>query len=219
VKVASNDRDEIHFAVTDAHPRVQPVNNVYHFYYKNGGFYRSDATFIKSAEQLPLTTEDLTLVYDARKHKAKAWTWDIALDAATRPVITYAAFPSNTEHRYRYARWDGTRWLDHEVTAAGGSIVTDVREPNYSGGIVLDGKDPNTVFLSRQTDSGFRVEKWVTRDNGGSWSSRAISSGAGKNVRPFVPRHHADGAMEVIWMNGSYPFYLTYDTSLQAYPN
>lgn len=218
VKVVSNDRDEIHFTLTDGHPRNAPNNNVYHFYYKSGGFYRSNGTFIKSVSQLPLLLSEFTRVYDAASGGSKAWTWDIALDATGKPAITYANFPTDTDHRYRYARWDGTAWRNHEVTR-GGSFIANPTEPNYSGGIVLDGKNPNIVYLSRQVGSAWEVERWTTTTGGASWTSQAITanSGSTKNVRPFVPRNHAD-ALSVVWMSGSYPFYTTYDTGLKGYP-
>ena len=113
-------------------------------------------------------------VYDWET-SGKAWVHDVALDAAGRPVIVYAAFPTDGDHRYRYARWDGARWVDREFARGGGSMSVDPREPNYSGGMSLDHDDPSIVYLSRQVGGRFEVEAWTTPDGGASWSSRPLT--------------------------------------------
>ena len=31
------------------------------------------------------------------------------------PVLVYVRFPSDTDHRYFYAKWTGTEWIDREI--------------------------------------------------------------------------------------------------------
>ena len=38
VKVATDGKGRMHFIATDGHPRNEPTNSVYHFYYEKGGF-------------------------------------------------------------------------------------------------------------------------------------------------------------------------------------
>jgi hypothetical protein len=217
VKVASNEVDEIHFAVTDDHPHFEPTNSIYHFYYKRGAFYRSDGTFIQHMTRSPLKLSDTTKVYDGASAHGKAWIWDLALDSNGAPILTYATFPSDVDHRYRYARWDD-RWHDHQIVEAGG-YIDGPRQPAYSGGVVLDHEDPSTVYLSRQVGSTHELERWRTGDGGRTWEARAITSGSVvPNVRPVVPRNHPGGVLDVLWMRGEYPFFNAYETEVMGYP-
>ena len=147
----------------------------------------------------------------------KAWVHDVALDAANRPVIVYAVFPTDTDHRYRYARWDGTRWVDRELVRAGRSMSVDPAEPNYSGGISLDHDDPSIVYLSRQVNGVFEVEAWTTRDGGASWSSRPLTAPSTRgNYRPVSPWGQLTDDIDVVWMHGAYPSYVSFGTGLRT---
>jgi hypothetical protein len=220
-KVASDGRSTIHFALTNDHPGGGAVNNVYYFRYEHGTFQRADGTIIGGLDDLPLSLADCDLVYDARAHAADAWVWDVAPDASGNPVIAYVAFPSEVDHRYRYALWEGRGWGDSEIVAAGGpfpSVPVGHRyyEPYYSGGLSLDHADPSVVYLSRPVEGVFEIERWITPDGGATWAHEAVTSGsAANNVRPVVPLGGAAGGPEVIWMNGPYRDYTDYGTSLR----
>ena len=221
IKFESNGTDKIHFAFTDGHPRKEPTNNIYYAYYYNGAIYKADGTKIRDMAGLPIEPAEADKVYDAVAGSARAWIWDIALDSSGHPVIVYATFPKETEHHYRYARWSGSKWEDFEIVAAGRWFPQTQegrkeREPFYSGGVVLDHSDPSIVYLSRQINGVFEIEKWVTSDGGANWNSEAITSGSKKNnVRPVVPRNHKPTGIELIWMHGDYVFYTKYDTALK----
>ena len=74
------------------------------------------------------------------------------------------------------------------------------------------------MYLSRQTgERVWDVETWSTPDGGETWTSEPVTAGSGtKNVRPVSPRGMLPfaGDMSVLWMRGSYPYYLTYQTSI-----
>jgi hypothetical protein len=215
VKYVSNGVDTIHFAFTEAHPR-DVVTSIYYARYRAGAFYRANGTQIATLAQLPLTPGQADKVYDGVSSGAKSWTWDIALDADQNPVIVFAAFPTDTDHRYHYARWDGARWLDHEIARAGGTMSGDPAEPNYSGGINLDQRDPTRAYLSLQKSEHFEVEEWQTSDGGTTWTNLPITSGSvTNNYRPLPPRQQVAGQdLDVLWMHGSYPSYVAHQTAL-----
>jgi hypothetical protein len=215
VKYATNGLDTIHFAFTEAHPRSL-VTSIYYARYKAGAFYRANESQIATIAQLPLEPAQADKVYDGVASGAKAWTWDIALDADQNPVIVFATFPTDTDHRYHYARWDGSRWLDHEIAHAGGTMSGDHAEPNYSGGINLDQRDPSRVYLSLQKSGHFEVEEWQTGDGGATWAKQPITAGSvTNNYRPQPPRKQLVGQdLDVLWMHGTYPSYIAHQTAL-----
>lgn len=213
VKFASNGANTIGFAFTNAHPIALSDINIYYAYYRAGSLYRVNGTRIGSLGQA-ISPSQASKVYDTA---SKAWIHDVALDASGRPVIVFAAFPSTGDHRYMYSRWTGTSWSTSQITAAGGSISLDGKEPYYSGGITLDHEDPSTVYLSRNVAGVFQVETWTTPNGGASWSKQDVSApDTVNNLRPISPRGLIpfSGDLSVVWVRGIYNSYVDYKTSL-----
>ncbi len=222
VKIASNGKDRLHFAFTDGHPRNEPENSIYYACLEAGQFHRAGGAAFHSLQQAPFDVRAADVVYDARQTKVKAWIWDVAEDARGRPVIVYVRFPSDTDHRYHYARWDGSRWRDYEIAQGGGWFPQTPageteREPNYSGGLVLDHENPDTVYLSMPVDGVREIQKWTTGDLGRTWRKEPITAGSKRhNVRPFAIRNAPPGGPQVLWMTlNSYRHYTAYDSEIK----
>jgi hypothetical protein len=220
IKIVSDGKSSIHFAFTDGHPASEPTNSLYYLRYEKGAFYKADGTRAGSMDSLPIKHSESDHVYDAVPTRARAWVWDIALDKAGRPLILYTRMPSETDHRYHYARWTGTEWLDKELCAAGRWFPQTQegqkeREPWYSGGMCLKHSDPSVVYLSRQVNGVFEIEKWTTKDGGKTWASAPITKGSKNlNVRPVVPRGYDGKHDHVLWMQGPYTHFKDYRTGI-----
>jgi hypothetical protein len=228
VKIASNNKNIIHFAFTDGHPNREPSNSIYYARYRDGYLYKANGEKIKAWSALPVEPRETDIVYDATTTNEKAWIWDVAEDQQGDPVIVYSRFPNDSTHVYYYARWDQSQWVNHKLLNSGswfpqtlpGSVES---EPNYSGGIVLDHNDPSTVYLSHEKDGKFEIEKWKTGDKGKNWNVTEITKNSKfDNVRPFVVRNHTpDGSPAVLWMNvKKYVHYTNYETAvmMDVYP-
>ncbi len=223
VKIDSDGDRSIHLAFTDGHPRNEPTNGIAYARYQDGKFLRADGSLIAESTSLPFDCRQGDVVYDARQTNVRAWVWDVAQDAEGRPVIAYTRLPDEQDHRYHYASWDGTKWLDHEVAPAGGWFPQTAegateREPHYSGGIVLDHQDPRVVYLSIRRNGRFEIEKWSTNNRGETWNVEPITRGSAQdNVRPVAVRNaRAGNGPRVIWMNlDHYVHYTNYHASLR----
>ncbi len=223
VKIASNGKDRIHMLFTDGHPRDEATNSVYYACYKDGAFFKADGSRIAGLDQLPFTPEQADCVYDARKSGVRAWVYDLAFDKDERPVVAYTRLPSENDHRYHYARWDGKAWADSELCAAGkwfpqtkpGKKET---EPHYSGGLALDPADPSVVYLSRPVNDVREIEKWTTADAGKTWTSTAVTAGSkSDNIRPYVVKNPVAGGPGLLWLNlhGRYVHFTDYLSSVK----
>lgn len=226
VKVASDGASTIHFAFTDGHPLEEDENSLYYLRYRSEAFYRADGTRVAGTDGLPIDPDDADLIYDAKVTGVSSWVWDVAADSLGSPAIVYAVFPDGADHRYRYARWDGERWHDNEITPAGGWFSSSYVPAGarlaratflyYSGGVALDHDDPSVVYLSRPVDGTFEIERWVTPDAGETWVSEPVTSGSSLNsFRPVVPRNRALGGPDVVWMHGDYVDFKHYSTGLR----
>jgi len=214
----------IHVAVTTGHPRNESANKIHYCRLKNNKVYRGDGTLIADVTTSPVDLSQLEVVYNGTSY-GKGWIWDITLEPETGyPVMVYASFPSDTDHRYHYGRWNGTSWDNVQITEAGRWFPQTPEgagepEPNYSGGIILDYNDPSIVYLSKEVNGVFEIFKFTTSDKGKNWSAKAITWNTPAhlvNVRPIIPRHHKEGFFDVVWMRGTYVYYgaQQYNTAL-----
>jgi rhamnogalacturonyl hydrolase YesR len=228
VKYCSNSKDRIDFMYTDGHPRDEPNNNVYHFFYKAGHFYRTDGRPIKSFEEMkktPLTPADGTLIYDGST-AGRGWIWDVECDKQGNPIavfITSADHAEGKDLRYHYARWDDKikRWQQWQIAFAGSRLY--VPENHYSGGISIDPDDTSVVYISSnvEPDTGkpnstgrYQVYRGVTTDRSKTrnWQQLTFDPHV-DNLRPFVPRKHRHKIC-VIWLRGKYHTYTDYHTEI-----
>lgn len=223
LKVASNNKDAIHFAFTDGHPNAEPTNSIYYMKYRDNAFYKANGEKIGGLTDLPIPPKSADLVYDATKTMEKAWIWDVAENKQGQPVIVYSRFPNDSNHIYYYSVWNNNQWNNYRLVDSGPWFPqtpagTKEREPNYSGGIVLDHNDPSIVYLSRLKNKRFEIEKWKTPDKGNSWSVNTITNNSqNDNVRPFVIRNYpAKDSLNVLWMNvEKYIHYTDYQTTIK----
>jgi hypothetical protein len=220
MKVASNDRDTIGFAFTNGHPR-DAVTNIYYARYRAGTIAHADGSAITKLKDAPFAPAEADEVYDAEANGGRrAWIHDVAFTPAGRPVIVFATFSlDGYSHRYEYARWTGTSWVRHPIVDAGGRITTSTVDRFYSGGVVLDHRDPRVVYASVGQLNHHGVERLVTRDGGATWQAAQIASGSSTdNVRPFLPRGLPKGNDQLLWMRGFYDRYWKFKTSIVARP-
>lgn len=225
MKVAGDGKSRIHLAFTDGHPRNEPTNSIYYLRYERGSFRTVRGEKIADIGQLPIKPSQADVVYDGKAEGVRAWIWDVADDGKGSPVITYSRLPSEDKHYYRYARWDGRRWVDRPIVFGGKWFPSTPKgqtepEPHYSGGVALDHNDTRFVYLSRPIGGQFEIERWFTPDGGDSWSHVAITGNSKHpSVRPFVVRGKRpdDRGPNVVWMNAQkYAFYTNYAATIQA---
>ena len=227
VQYTSNRRDTIHFAFTEGHPRDFD-NSIYHAFYRDGWFHRSDHTRIKRVTDGPLRPSEATRVFSGDADNV-AWCSDLHLDPDGHPVLVYSvqkqgagkprgAKLDGQDHRYRYARWDGRRWRDSEIAYAGTRLYPG--EDDYTGLICLDPDQPEIVYLSSNVNvitgqahaSGhYEITQGKTHDLGASWEWTPITQQSTvDNIRPIVP--HTDGSHQVLlWLRGTLRTYTDYD--------
>jgi hypothetical protein len=223
LKMASNNKDVIHFAFTDGHPNAEKTNSIYYAKYRNGALYKANGKKITDWSALPVQPNLTDIVYDATKTNEKAWIWDVAENKEGDPVIVYSRFPNDSSHIYYYSVWHNDQWNNHKLVNSGPWFPQTPagetqREPNYSGGITLDHEDPSIVYLSRLKNTKFEIEKWTTANKGKDWVIEEITTNSeNNNVRPFVIRNYStQDSLKLLWMNvKKYIHYTDYQTSIK----
>ncbi len=223
VKYSSDGNSRIHFVFTDGHPRVEPTNSVYYAYYEKGHFYKADGNLITRLDKSPFEPKDASVVYTSNEKDGRAWIADIGQDQNDQPVLLYTRSPTEENHEYWYARYHNGNWQSYKICDSGkwfpqtpeGEVE---RELHYFGGMTLHPSKENVIYLSRQIDGVFEIERWETGDGGKTWTSEPITKDSSlDNVRPYIPRGlEADEDEIVLWMeNEKYIHYTDYDTGIK----
>jgi BNR repeat-containing family member len=217
LKLHSDGNARLRFLLTDGHPALVRTSLYYaEWRLDDDTFRRADGTTIGTLQQTPLPVSSLEKVYDGVANP-RAWVWDLQLDPAGRPRGVFAVLKSRTQHEYWSARHDRDGWKVTKICDAGGTIAQD-RQDHYSGGIVLDPLDLDTVTLSRQgsRDQLHRIERWRTGDGGATWEpQQVLSDAAQQNVRPFYVRGApAELNWRLMWLRGTYGEYGRFDLGL-----
>ncbi|MEQ8471074.1 MAG: BNR-4 repeat-containing protein [Marinoscillum sp.] len=223
VKYFSDGQSKIHLVFTDGHPRDEATNSVYYTYYEKGAFYNASGDLIVTEDQLPFEPKDASIVYTSNLKEGRAWVADIGQDAQGNPVILYTRSPNETNHEYWYARYTGSGWVDQKICDSGPWFPQtpdgrQEREPHYFGGMSIHPDNADVIYLSRQVNGVFEIERWETNDLGNSWKTEAITSKSEfDNVRPYLPRGmKAEDKEVVLWMqNEKYIHYTDYKSSIK----
>ncbi|MBP8606254.1 MAG: BNR-4 repeat-containing protein [Phycisphaerae bacterium] len=228
VKYASNNTDKIWFSYTDGHPRDVADNNIYVAYLQGTDIYNAYGTDIGNLSPSEgIAPSAGTIVYDAPADGSqRGWTSDMHLDAAGWPVVAYTTRISNDDHRYRYARFDGTKWTDYQIAYAGQCLYTE--ENDYTGLITLDPRNPDIVYISANVHPvtgaplissadgrrHWEIFRGITDDGGATWRWEYITkNSAVDNIRPVVPIWD-DPRTILLWMRGTYYTYTNYNTQI-----
>lgn len=226
MKIATNNRNKIFFAFTDAHPRDRATNSIYFMMYKDGKLCKANGEIVSESIKKAVCPSMVDKVYDATTTFDKSWIWDIAFDKNENPVLVYARFSHGTSvHSYWYARWNGSEWENHKITDAAQCFMRNdynnknylEREENYSGGIYLDHENPAIVYTSRPINNIFEIEKWTFTGGKEKWKTEAITAESERdNIRPFVVRNYPKGQPNVLWVyNYQYPGFKSYNSAIR----
>jgi hypothetical protein len=233
LKYASNGVDRIDFIATEHHPR-DFNNSIYHGYIQGGKLHRSDGTVVDSnifdnsaPNQTALTKIFASDPENGSQVNSRAWTTDLHVDSDGNPYAIFTTrandVPVNTngynDHRFWYARYDGSQWNVHQIAKAGARLYGS--EQDYTGLIALDPHDPNTLYMSTpidprdDTDLGVHeIFKGETTDGGVNWSWSPITFNSQiDNLRPTVPIWD-DENTALVWMRGTYRSMHDYDLDI-----
>jgi hypothetical protein len=208
-KYDSDGRGSFDVAYTEGHPSSMRTG-IRFVRYRRGAFRTAGGRLVARMRSLPFRARRGQSVYRPRA-RGRAWVFDVARGAHGHPAIAYVTYPRRRHPLYRYARWTGRHWVNHDVVRAGPPIAG-----NYAAGMSLDHEDPRTVFLSRKIRKHFEVERWRTRDGGAHWSHVAVTHGSRvDNMRPVTPRGLA-GDDTVVWMRGRYRGWTAFMTRIET---
>lgn len=206
VKYAATSRGLIHAVYTLGH----------HFDYGNKLVHRS---FSDPAKPSPPA-----LIHQAEPTSV-VWLADFAVDPRNHPFVAYSVQPNSAslpmaergrDHRYRYAYFDGSRWVDSPLAFAGSRVHTYADGDDCTGLVALDPRDPNTLYFSSNADpvTGTPLPHWEifegrATNSGKSWSFTPVTSNSTvDNLRPIIP---ASARYRVLlWMQGTMKTYTDY---------
>lgn len=226
LRYQGNGVDEIHFITTEDHPRAYD-NSIYHGVVRGGKVYDSfgnvvDDNFFDGIARKP---NEYTVVFDTDTSPLGfAWTTDLRLDRDGQPYALMTARADNNnvnDHRFLYARFNGTGWSVHEIAKAGGYLYSP--ENDYTGLGALDPRNPDVLYISTEIDprndlalSHYEIFKGITGDGGATWTWTAVTENSPvDNLRPIMPV--SDGPERaLLWFRGTYTTFTNFNVETVA---
>jgi hypothetical protein len=220
--------DRIWFLATLGHPELLATRGidspVYAGYLEGTAVHRADgstAGYVGRGVQV----DQLTLVYQPPVGHS-AWLSSLTLDALGNPVGALSvvdrsvAWDSPAAIRYVQARWVGTAWTVRDV-APGGRVLYPA-EPHYSGTLTGDPGDADHVVISSSVDPGtganlgqFDLFDGRTVD-ATTWTwTRLTETPKKDDLRPFLTPRSVNGMQALLWFQGRYTTYTSYDTDVK----
>jgi hypothetical protein len=234
VRYISNERDTVHMAYTEGHPRDYD-NSLYHIFYRNGQLYQSDGTKLCPLQAGLDSPDQGTQIYRGDAQHV-AWIIDLVLDHNEYPVCVFsvqynsAGLPvgqGGDDLRYRYARWDGSAWHSYALAYAGCRLYSG--EDDYTGLAAIEPDDPSVVYISTNSDPTtgnplisrtdgqrhYELFRGNTTDGGQTWTWIALTNDSkADNLRPMRPRctdkENQNQYRALVWLRGEYRAYTDY---------
>jgi len=223
VKYYSDGISKIHIVFTDGHPRQESKNSVYYAFFQNEKFYNANGEVISDIKNIPFQPKEASIIYKPSELEGRAWIADISQDKQGNPIILYTKSLKQTNHEYWYVRYSDNGWEHHKICDSGKWFPQTKKrkketEPYYFGNMTIHPDNSNVIYLSRQVNGIFEIERWETKDFGKTWSKESITKNSKyNNVRPFIP-HGLKAHQEevVLWMeNQKYIHFTKYKTSIK----
>ncbi len=223
VKYYSDGISKIHIVFTDGHPREEKNNTVYYTFLQNEAFYKANGEVISDFENIPFRPKEASIIYKPNKSEGRAWIADISQDEYGNPIVLYTKSLKQTNHEYWYARYSTNGWENHKICDSGKWFPQTKKrkkesEPYYFGNMTIHPDNSNIIYLSRQINGVFEIERWETKDFGATWNKEAITKDSKyNNVRPFIPIGLKANQDEVVlWMeNRKYIHFTKYEASIK----
>jgi autotransporter-associated beta strand protein len=229
LKYASNGVDRIYFITSEAHPRDLNTGIYAGYLNASGQLFRLDGTNIGSlgtnAGAVTSATAFTTVLAPNQivngTTRSRAWTTDVALDGGGNPYMLFTSRNgSDSDHRFYYARWNGSSLTMTELAKAGGFLYA--AENDYTGLGALHPNDPNTLYISTKIDprdgltptSRYEIYRGFTHNGGLSWTWTPITAGStSDNLRPIMPKWDATHSV-LVWFQGTYTTYQNFNSAI-----
>ncbi|MBE7066758.1 MAG: hypothetical protein E7385_04310 [Ruminococcaceae bacterium] len=204
-----------------AHPVNGPDQNIrYGYFDEDGKIYTTGDKLLGDlnvAATNVLSPRDFDVVYEAKEGEHTR-LYDVSY-MGDRVGVLYGVGNDGYNSKYYYAYYDNAKgqWVNNYICDSGKAAVVGNM---YFGGLSFDKKDMQTLYVARREGDLYRMEKWTTTDYGATWSAPVVideSTSATKIImRPIIP-YNASEDIDVIYIKGRYPTYLTYDTDIVFY--
>jgi hypothetical protein len=241
LKYIAGSEDTIHLIASEDHPRAWP-NGIYHAKLCRGRILSSSGLDIGPMGcglDAPVRVDQLTCVFRGDEDHI-AWPMDIHVDKHGHPVILFSVRKGDRErrrmpacggsdHRYYYARCDGSCWKVFELCYGGSALYQD--EEDFTGLAAVDPNEPSVVFVSTNSDPitgeplinerdkvrRFEIFRGVSADEGATWVWAALTAQSERdNIRPVVPIWPGS-RRAVLWMRGNYTTFTNFDTDIVGF--
>ena len=217
----------VHLICTEGHPH-RWENSIWYGVIRDGRLETAAGeelvADVTERDTEPADVRSLTPVFEANTRVdgellTRAWTVDIATDAADSPVaIIQARHEDNRrDHRFLYCRFVEGDWSVEPLAPAGGYFYE--HEWDYTGLAAIDPTAPNRVLVATTVDprtetrrDAYGLFAGVSSGQGDwAWSELAVEPGV-DHLRPMLTGGDEPVAL---WLRGNYQTYTSWHTEVK----
>jgi hypothetical protein len=151
----------------------------------------------------------------------RCWTIDLQTydDGTIATIFKTRANDSEADHRFFYARFDGSAWTSTYLGKAGSKMYYS--EEDYVGLGALHPNHADIIYISTpfdpRDDTDLKVReifKGVTADQGATWSWTPVTQNSVRdNFRPIVPDWDKNNTA-LLWWRGTYHTAQSFDAAI-----
>ncbi|TCO06022.1 BNR-4 repeat-containing protein [Natronoflexus pectinivorans] len=231
-KYSSNGKDKIFMGYTTGHPDNENPNYVYFHYIDINTMQLVDVmgNIISSIVDGPhhvsatnyYTSSNPNAVVD--NSHFRNWIWEVTQDSEGNPVLAIVRISNDKRsHNYYHAQWDGFGWVKTFLANGGGAFhQTPGLEMCYSGGMALDGDNPNIIYCSVPVDGVYgqvyEIIKYTVNSDGSVTSEQITTNSKKNNIRPFYTPFSENTSLNLVWMHGDYYDWIVSSARPQGFP-
>lgn len=130
---------------------------------------------------LPVAVSSLTLVYDPPEGS------NVRLfDVSDQWEIGFCEWTSDDDAAYKYLHYDDGTFTKRDMVATGAVFGYDAAT-HYHGGMAFPRPAVGgVVYLTREDDSVWTLERWQTANGGQSWTTTVLFTSTAKLIRPMA---------------------------------
>jgi hypothetical protein len=199
-----HDGTQIHFIITDVEPQT---GSTFHFYMlEDGTLHKSDGTTLGSFIHASDCTPVLSNTGGAN------WSWGVSVDGSGPAAVLMQDIGS--DNAIKTARYRSGSWQINTVAASVGGQLTGNQ---FASGCGILPTNPNVVYLAKKVGSHFEQFRYVSQDDGVTWSSTQLTSGSTvENIWVDGVRNASPG-LEAVWLKGTYTSDTSYNFGVEGW--
>lgn len=201
--------------LTIGHPKYSTDHNIRYvaFYPGSNEFKVFNSVVVGNRTDgtgLPLVASSLPVIF-APTSNARLFDTSCYPDTISDITIAHASFSDSNDCVYQVTKGNSADgFITSTVCNAGKPLETPAGDNYYFGGMWFEYKNDKVIYVARESNGTWYIEKYITTDYLTWTLSKVIATDTKKLHRPCIPF----GGGNLVWETGDYTNFTNYDSKV-----